>query len=117
MKNFKFVFFALLFSVLSWGASDQDQYSVNVHVVSSHWVLGTGSAAAIELNTVINGKKIVLEVAASPNPFDAELLAPGDYKARLVRDVHKTAYESSQIYELLFPDKKTKKFTVVGISE
>jgi hypothetical protein len=34
---------------------------------------------------------------------------PGDYKARLVQDVHKTGYESSQAYEFLFPDKNNEK--------
>ena len=45
------------------------------------------------------------------------LLIPLDYKARLVQDVHKTGYESSQAYEFLFSDKKTIKFAVVGLSE
>ncbi len=117
MKKLEFVFFGLLLSAISWGASDQDPYSVNVHVVSSHWVVWPGSSAAQALNTVIDGKKYELEAPASPNLFDANLLAPGDYKAKLVRDVHKTTYESSQTYEFLFPDKKTRKFTVVGLSE
>jgi hypothetical protein len=45
------------------------------------------------------------------------LLALGDYKAKLVQDQHKSAYESSQAYEFLFPDNTTRKFTVVGRSE
>ena len=45
------------------------------------------------------------------------LLALGDYKAKLVQDVHKTTYESSQAYEFLFPDKKTRRFFVVGQTE
>jgi hypothetical protein len=44
-------------------------------------------------------------------------LALGDYKAKLVQDLHKTAYESSQTYELLFPDMKVRKFSVIGQSE
>jgi len=44
-------------------------------------------------------------------------LALGDYKAKLVRDEHKTSYESAQVYEFLFPDKKTRRFEVVGQSE
>ena len=117
MKKLQFVFFALLLTAISWGASDQDQRSVNVHVVSSHWVMWPGSSAAQALNAVIDGKKYELEAPASPDPFDANLLAPGDYQAKLVRDVHKTTHQSSQTYEFLFPDKKTRKFTVVGLSE
>jgi len=41
----------------------------------------------------------------------------GDYKARLVKDEHKTAYDSYQIYEFLFPDKKTRQYHLVGITE
>jgi hypothetical protein len=107
----------LLVGALSWGAADQDQHSVNVHVVSSHWGTWPGSPAAQTLNIIIDGKKYELEAAASANPWDMALLAPGDYKAKLVRDVHKTAYESSQVYEFLFPDKKTRRFIVVGLSE
>jgi hypothetical protein len=45
------------------------------------------------------------------------LLALGDYKAKLVKDEHKTTYGSNQVYEFLFPDKKTRQFTVVGQTE
>jgi len=113
----KVVLSVLLLGALSWGAADQDQYSINVHVVSSHWGKWPGSAAAQRLNIIVDGKKYELEAPASPNPWDMTLLAPGDYKAKLVRDVHKTSYESSQAYEFLFPDKKTIKFIVVGLSE
>jgi hypothetical protein len=45
------------------------------------------------------------------------LLALVDYKAKLVEDKHTSTYESSQTYELLFPDKTTKKFIVTGQCE
>jgi hypothetical protein len=45
------------------------------------------------------------------------LLALGDYKAKLVKDEHKTTYDSLQIYEFLFPDNKTRRFVVIGQSE
>jgi hypothetical protein len=45
------------------------------------------------------------------------LLALGDYKAKLVQDVHETTDESSEAYEFLFPDNKTRKFFVVGQTE
>jgi hypothetical protein len=44
-------------------------------------------------------------------------LALGDYKAKLVKDEHKKTYESLQEYEFLLPDKKTRKFSVVGQTE
>jgi len=44
-------------------------------------------------------------------------LVPGDYKAKLVRDDHKNAYDSFQDYEFLFPDGKTREYFLVGITE
>jgi hypothetical protein len=44
-------------------------------------------------------------------------LAPGDYKAKPVQDEHKNAYEFPQTYEFLFPDKKARKFIVMGQTE
>ena len=45
------------------------------------------------------------------------MLEIGDYKAKLIRDEHHTKYDSLQVYEFLFPDKKTRKFEVVGQTE
>lgn len=72
------------------------------------------------LSVIIDGKKFELEaLATSRSNLQAgvTLLALGDYKARLVRDIHTTAYESSQAYEFQFPDKKNRAFMVVGQSE
>lgn len=65
-----------------------------------------------QLNATIDGKKYELR-ASSINA----LLALGDYKAKLVRDDHRTAYDSYRVYEFLFPDNKTRKFQVVGVTE
>ena len=72
------------------------------------------------LSVLIDGKKYELEAPATLRAnlqAGVTLLALGDYKARLVQDVHKTAYESSQAYEFQFTDKKTRKFMVVSQSE
>ena len=71
------------------------------------------------LSVIINGKKYELEGDALKGTREGgvTLLALGDYKAKLVLDVHKTTYESSQIYEFLFPDNKTRKFLIVGQTE
>jgi hypothetical protein len=45
------------------------------------------------------------------------LLALRDYKAKLLKDEHKTTYDSYQTYEFLFADKKTRGYIVVGQSE
>jgi len=117
------LFVLLLLATFSWAAPNPDEYSINVHVSSSHWVMApsvlVGPEPVLRLNVIIDGKKYELEAPTHKANLEAgvTLLAPGDYKAKLVQDQHKTAYESSQAYEFLFPDKKTRKFIVVGQTE
>jgi hypothetical protein len=82
-------------------------HPITVHVTSAQFVSGFQ-----EMSVVIDGKQYELS-----GPFINGLLALGDYKARLIKDEHKTAYESAQEYEFLFPDNKTRKFSVIGQSE
>ena len=122
MKKIALLF--LLLSAFSYAGPNNDEYSISVHVTSARWVMEpailNGPQPIERLGVVIDGKKYEL---AAPAPLRANLqagvtlLALGDYKARLVQDVHKTAYESSQAYEFQFPDKKTRKFIVVSQSE
>jgi hypothetical protein len=84
---------------------------VTVHVRSSYFLYANGVTTQM-LDTVIDGKKFALAGISS-----GELLALGDYKAKLIKDEHKTSYGSHQIYEFLFPDGKTRNFTVVGQTE
>ena len=108
----KIALVVLLVSVLAWAGSDPNpaDYTVNVHVSSSHMVLvRERSAFNQRLNVTIDGKKYELW-CSSVNA----LLALGDYKAKLVRDEHRTTYDSYQVYEFLFPDHRTRKFEVVG---
>jgi hypothetical protein len=82
-----------------------------------------GPVGVPKLVVLIDGKKYELE-AELKGAWLVErlknrvaLLALGDYKAKLVEDVHKNSYESSQTYEFRFTDGKTKKFVVVGQTE
>jgi hypothetical protein len=45
------------------------------------------------------------------------LMALGEYRAKLVEDVHKHSYESIQTYEFRLADNVTRRFTVTGESE
>jgi hypothetical protein len=96
----------LLVSTFAWAGTESNagDYTVSVHVSSSNVTTGL-----LQLKVVINGKNFVLSSSAVPG-----LLALGDYKAKLLKDEHKTAYDSYQVYEFLFPDKKTRKYIVVG---
>ena len=109
--------FFLVLSTLCWSQSISGEYSINVHVTSSEWIVvpsSIGPLGAQKLKVVIEGKKYELEAQAKGR---VALLALGDYKAKLIEDVHKNNYESSQTYEFQFSDGKTRKFTVFGQSE
>lgn len=105
----------LLLSVFVWAEPSPSDYPISVHVNSAQVLSVTGAfgkgLVIQSLHVVINGKKFELE--AESNRGHA-LLALGDYKAKLVEDKHTSTYESSQMYELLFPDNTTKKFVVTG---
>jgi hypothetical protein len=100
-----------LLAMLAPAAPAPDEYSINVHVTSSYSLAGGQG-----LDVVINSKKYQLSgFSGATRP--GLLLALGDYKAKLVKDEHQTAYDSYQEYEFLFPDKKTRKFGLAGQSE
>jgi hypothetical protein len=107
MKKMAFVVLLLL-SALAWAGAEPNpaDYTINVHVSSSRF----NARGAVRLKVVIDGKKYELE-------GNTGLLIPGDHKAKLTKDDHKTAYGLSQNYEFLFPDKKTRWYNLVGIME
>jgi len=105
------LFVLLLLATVAPAAPSPDEYSINVHVTSSY-SLGAGHG----LDVVINSKKYQLSgFSGATRP--GLLLALGDYKAKLIKDKHLTAYQLDQEYEFLFPDNKTQKFVVEGQSE
>src|ERR1039458_1468044 len=110
MKKIVLVFL-LLFSTFAWAGSEPNpaEYTISVHISSSCMVIENGSNASQQkLNVVIDGKKYELEGYGG-----GMLLGLGNYMAKLVKDEHKTTYDSLQVYEFLFSDKKVRKFEVV----
>jgi hypothetical protein len=103
----------LLLATCAMAAPKPDEYSINIHVQSSYFLFSDGGMSQM-LKVTIDGKKYELIAPANAR---LPLLALGDYKAKLIKDEHRTAYESNQVYEFLFPDKKTRKFSVVGQTE
>ncbi len=115
MKNIALVL-VLLVSVLSWTQKrppNPSDYPITVHV-SSAQLRDFNGMLVQKLSVTVNAKKCEL-MAQSRGGW--VLLKLGDYPARLVEDKHKTAYESSRKYELLFPDNTTRGFWVNGESE
>jgi hypothetical protein len=115
------IFVSLLLATIALAAPNPDEYSISVHVSSSNWVMRPSTSGPLlfqRLSVIIDGKKYELEGAIRwGNTSTVPVLALGDYKAKLVQDVHKNAYEFAQTYEFLFPDKKTRKFVVMGQTE
>ena len=110
----KLVLFALLLvaalasAPLGSATPASDQYSIAIHVSSSYLISANGHTTQM-LDVTIDGKKYRLAA-----DFNGNLLALGDYKAKLTKDDHRTPYESDQVYEFQFPDNKTRKFFVYG---
>lgn len=92
---------------LAGAAPAPADYPITVHVSSSR----LRAVNSMELGVIISGKKYCLSGVGNG------LLSVGDYKARLVKDEHRTSYQSVQTYELLYPDNKTGKYNVIGQSE
>ena len=107
------LFVVLLFSALAWAGSEPNpaDYTINVHVSSSR----RRYSEFLKLKVLIDGKKYEMQA------LDGEdsLLALGDYKARTVevrvKDAH--PYDVHTTYEILFPDKKTRRYALTGIME
>jgi hypothetical protein len=83
-------------------------YTLTIHVSATR--IAFADHGFQDLDVTIDGKKYELISELGVN----QLLALGDYKAKLVKDDHRTTYDSYQVYEFLFPDGKTRKFDVVG---
>ena len=110
--------FVLLLTATCWGQADATQYPITVHVSSSHWVVeqtSIGPQGYQKLNVIIDGKK--LECKAQIRSGRPTLLGLGEYRAKLVEDVHKHSYESMQTYEFRLAENLTRRFTVTGQSE
>lgn len=105
---------ALFLSAWMWAAppAKQAEYNINVHVAASRRVKHSESAPRYQyLNVTIDGRKYELESVLGVEG----LLMLGDYKARLSTDDHENGgYDSRQVYEFQFPDKRTREFLVVG---
>jgi hypothetical protein len=113
----KKVFFALLLliptlTLTAKAAPNPADYPVVVHVRSSSLSRAASplSFMSLHLVAVIDAKTYELDTLGG----EFYLLRVGDYKAKIVQnDAHKD-YEYHRVYEFLFPDGKTRKFTVVG---
>lgn len=123
MKN-TLIAILIMVPVLAWAKPKPADYVLTVHVKSSHLILECDSvlgyidcSRTLHLNVVIDGR--MYELAG----YSDYLLRLGDYKAKLLPDDSPasdnppSAYEYREKYKFLFPDGKTRKYSVVGESE
>jgi hypothetical protein len=92
-------------------AQNAGDYTITVHVQSSEVIDKFGTPTQ-HLNVIIGGLHYELEALTYPR-----VLPVGDYMARIFQDKISQDKEYSRIYELLFADGSTRRYTVVGESE
>ncbi|MGB8030768.1 MAG: hypothetical protein WCF30_14025 [Terracidiphilus sp.] len=92
--------------------ADPSQYTIVAHVSASEMDTIAGTPV-MTLTVTIDGKHFLLRGF----PISHSLLDPGDYHARLITDLHKTSFLSSQEYEFLLPDGTTWRCGLAGQSE
>jgi hypothetical protein len=92
---------------------DPSTYTIAVHVSAARY----GSDALTQiLSVAINGRHYEIQGPTSSAKMYSRpngLLDPGDYKAKLTEDTHKSAFESLQVYEILLPDGTDRSFSVI----
>jgi hypothetical protein len=99
-------------------------YTVKLHISATHNrdnCTGGGPmpcANWLYADAIVNGKKFELMGTTNLDKHDSVLLIPGDYPARLTRDVQtKNSAELFQEYDVLLPDGATWHCVTTGISE
>jgi hypothetical protein len=111
-----FVLMLALSAVNALGAPN-DEYSTSVHVKKSY-LTKDGDGLYQRLDAVIDGRSYELASLPVTSPIlSGAILLPGDYRAKIVKDEHKVPYKMLLVYEFKFPDGKTDRFNVIGMTE
>lgn len=113
--------FLLLTPMAKAAPPNPADYPITVHVSSSSVnVKYEGDKAPSydyeDLHVVINGNKYTLETS-DHSLVSAGPLAPGDYQAKVVENLHQRKYTVVRHYVMLFPDGSTATFFLNGRSE
>lgn len=123
MKTLVAVLFLVVSSAFARVADTPNpaDFTMKVHISASH--LKTECAQGVCRNVLyadstLNGKKLQLSGNAVEVKKTLMLIAPGDYPAKLIRDVHNSDDSLlNQEYDLLLPDNIVWQCFTVGISE
>jgi hypothetical protein len=121
MKNFVAVLCLLLCSTLAWSAdkSNSSESTLTVHISAMHIRSYCDHCLDVLIaDTLLNGKKIELSGSAKIISGRSVLFIPGDYQARLTKDIHDADIAVfRQEYEVLLPDGSVWHCYTSGISE
>jgi hypothetical protein len=117
----KFKLLLIFFAASASAQSNNSAYPLTATVQSSHINIqcgqvmngSSGCSKYLEISAVIDGRHLDMEGGKARQGF----LTPGDYKAKLVSEKHEKPYFTQQIYEILYPDGATEKFSVTGESK
>ncbi len=103
----------LLFPLYARAAADPTDYVLTIHVSGAHFLsdcssnIRTCNFTLQVLQVTIDGRKYELQTDARKTG----LMPLGDYKAKLLPAKHP---KDLLTYELLYPDRTTIQFTLVG---
>ena len=98
----------------------QDKHVLTVHVVTSRldYPCSGGSQpfcpVRLYIDAEIDGHRYELINEKTKPQNHQEILIPGNYNGRMVKDEHSKPYRQYKVYELEYPDGDTEQFTVVG---
>jgi hypothetical protein len=96
-------------------------FTIKVHISASHFETECVSGICRDLlhaDTILNGKKIMLQGVAVIYKGSIMLLAPGDYPAKLTKNSQNpNSAWFSQAYDILLPDGTAWHCAISGISE
>jgi|WetSurMetagenome_2_1015567.scaffolds.fasta_scaffold100767_2 hypothetical protein len=103
----------------------QSDYTIKVHLSATqirHYCKGFGDGVScgegLYAETILNGKKIELSGSSRIAKNNHTLIVPGDYPARLTKDIHNADSTTiSQEYDLLLSDGTVWHCVTTGISE
>jgi hypothetical protein len=123
MKMFIAVLFALLWTAFARAAETPNpaDYTIKVHISASHLDTRCVSGVCSNLlyaDTLLNGKKLQLSGNAVIVKKTLMLIAPGDYMAKLIKDVdNSNSSLFNQEYDLLLPGNIVWQCFTTGVSE
>jgi hypothetical protein len=120
MKTFTLVLFVVLCSAFTQAKEKPNpaDFTVKVHISAAHFVVYPSTTYMLYADAILNGRKLQLAGRAALIQSNYLLITPGDYPARLIKDVHNTDGTAiHQEYELLLTDGITWDCVISGVSE